>query len=160
MDIDTEHARQDALSFLKHHKTGVLATVAGEYTVHASMVYYVCDDDFNIYFLTLLNSRKLEALSEHPQVAFTVAIPDIPQTLQIEGVAIDISLDAEEVKKKDALFEILNATSPFYSPLVKLDPASIVMVWIKPTWIRWADYAFEQAGNQHIFKEIPISRLM
>jgi len=156
MDTDTTHARQDALAFLKRHKAGVLATVAADYNIHASMVYYTADDDFNIYFLTQLTSRKFEALSEHPQVAFTIAESDIPQTLQIEGMAMDISLDEGEAKKKDALFEILNSHSPFYAPLTKMDPASIVMIWIRPTWVRWGDFAFEEIGNRHVFKEIPI----
>jgi len=155
MDIELDHARQDALAFLKRHKTGVLATVGRDYKIQASMVYYVADDDFNIYFLTLTNSRKFEALNEHPQVAFTVATDDVPQTLQIEGMAADISLDEEEKKKKDALFEILNSNQ-FYAPISKLDPAGLVMIWIRPTWVRWADYAFEEIGNRHIFKEIPI----
>lgn len=158
MDIELDHARQDAVAFLKHNRAGVLATIAGEYNIHASMVYYTADDDFNIYFLTQISSRKFEALSEHPQVAFTIASAEIPQTLQIEGMAMDISLDDEEKKKKDALFEILNTTTLFYAPLAKLDPAELVMVWIRPTWIRWADYAFEEIGNRHIFKEIPISK--
>lgn len=159
MDTNVDDkARLDALAFLKRHKAGVLATVAKEYQVHASMVYYTADDDFNIYFLTLINSRKFEALSQHPQVAFTVATQDVPQTLQIEGMAMDISLDEEAAKKKDALFEILNSNEQFYAPLAKLDPAALVMVWIRPTFVRWADYAFEQAGDRHIFKEIPVGR--
>jgi general stress protein 26 len=157
METD-EHARQDALSFLKQHKAGVLATIAREYNIHASMVYYTADDDFNIYFITQITSRKFEALSEHPQVAFTIASAEVPQTLQIEGMAMDISLDDDEKEKKDKLFEILHTTVPFYAPLAKLDPAELVMVWIRPTWIRWSDYAFEETGNRHIFKEISITK--
>lgn len=156
MDTEQDHARQDALTFLKHNKAGVIATIAREYEIHASMVYYTADDDFNIYFLTQINSRKFAALSAHPQVAFTIATPDVPQTLQIEGMAMDISLDEEESKKKDGLFEILNTRFPFVAPLTKLDPAELVMVWIRPTWVRWADYAFEEIGNRHIFQEIPV----
>ena len=71
-------------------------------------------------------------------------------------MATDISLDDEESKKKDALFAILNSNPQFYAPLTKLDPSELVMVWIRPTWVRWADFAFEQVGNRHIFKEIPV----
>ena len=158
MDNDTDRARADALAFLKKHKVGTLATLAGEYHLHASTVYYTADDDFNIYFLTQIDSRKYKALQEHPQIAFTIAVAEIPQTLQVEGMAMDISLDEEEEKKKDALFAILNSNPQFYAPLTKMDPAELVMVWIRPTWIRWADFAFEQVGNRHLFKEIPIKR--
>jgi general stress protein 26 len=157
MDVEEQHnARKDALAFLTHHKTGVLATVSADGNAHASMVYYTADENFNVYILTLINSRKYQGLSEHPQVAFTVSTPDVPQTLQIEGMAMDISLDEDVAKKKDELFVVLNSNNWFYAPITKLDPAESVIVWIKPTWIRWADYAFEQSGNAHVLKEIPI----
>ena len=158
MNIYLDHARKDALSFLRRHKTGVLATNAHEYQVHASMVYYTADNDFNIYFLTLVNTRKFKALGAHPQVAFTVSNPDVPQTLQIEGVAMDISLEEEVAKKKDELFEVLNSNQWFAGPVTKLDPALSAIIWIRPTWIRWADYAFAESGNEYVFKEIPISK--
>jgi general stress protein 26 len=156
MDTDLDKARADALAFLKRHKAGVLSTTAGEHHVHASTVYYTADDDFNIYLLTLINTRKFEALQAHPQVAFTVSTPDVPQTLQIEGMAMDISFDEEAIKKKDELIKVLNSNPWFYGPITKLDPAESVVVWIRPTWIRWADYAFAEAGSDHVFKEIPI----
>lgn len=157
MDNDSDRARTDALAFLKHHKTGVLATVSATGETHASMVYYTADDNFNVYVLTLVSTRKYQAILAHPQVAFTVATPDVPQTLQIEGEAIDISLDEEASKKKEELFEVLNANPMFYPPVAKLDPAESVIVWIRPTWIRWADFAFEESGTAHVFKEIPIT---
>ena len=156
MDSDMDRARKDALAFLKRHKTGVLATIPGEYQVHASTVYYTADDNFNVYFLTLINARKYKALRAHPQIAFTVFTPDVPQTLQIEGMAMDISLDEEAAEKKDELFGVLNSNPWFYPPISKLDPAESVIVWIRPTWIRWADYAFAKQGTDHVFKEIPV----
>jgi general stress protein 26 len=156
MNEEMDRARKDALAFLKAHKTGVLATSPHEGGVHASMVYYIADDAFNVYFLTLVNSRKFKALKEHPQIAFTVATPDVPQTLQMEGMATDITLDEDASKKKDELFQVLNSNPWFYAPITKLDPSETVIVWIRPTWIRWADYAFEQSGNTHVFKEIPL----
>ena len=158
MDSDLDRARTDALAFLKRHKTGVIATIPGEYGVHASMVYYTADNDFNIYFLTLADTRKFRALSAHPQVAFTVSTPEVPQTLQIEGMAADISMDEEAAKKKDELFEVLNSNPWFYTPLSKLDPTEVVVVWVRPTWVRWADYAFADHDGHRVFKEIPVGK--
>ncbi len=156
MDSNTENARKDALSFLKHHKTGVLATVAPGGGPHASMVFYTVDDNFNIFFLTLIDSRKFVALEANPKVAFTVSTPDVPQTLQMEGVAMDISLDDEAKEKLPLLMEVLNSNNWFYGPISKLDPKDIVVVWIKPTWVRWADYAFQLDGSGHVLQEIPL----
>lgn len=156
--LQTEYARTDALAFLKRNKLGVLATISAEDTPHASMVYYTADDDFNFYFLTLVSTRKYSALCAHPQVAFTIARDDVPQTLQIEGMAMDISLDAEASKKKEEIFEVLNSNPWFYAPVTKLDPATTAVIWVRPTWIRWADYAFADKGTEHVFREIPITK--
>lgn len=156
MEQTTENARKDALSFLTNHKTGVLSTVSGQGHALGSMVYYVADEQFNVYILTLATSRKFGAIEEHPQVAFTVANPDIPQTLQLEGIGMDISLDEEGNQKRQELLEVLSSNPWFYGPPAKLDPAQMVVVWIRPTWVRWADYAFAPAGTEHVLKEIPL----
>ncbi|MFA7310083.1 MAG: pyridoxamine 5'-phosphate oxidase family protein [Candidatus Paceibacterota bacterium] len=156
METEEPRARTDALAFLKRNRTGILATVAKEWTPIASAVHYTADDNFNIYFLTLMSSRKYAALSAHPEVAFTVMREDVPQTLQIEGTAMDISLSAEASAKKDELFEILNKNLFFYPPISKLDPAESAIIWLKPNWIRWADYAFAKPGSDQAFKKIVI----
>ncbi len=149
-------AKTNALEFLKAHKTGVLATVSRDYKPHASLVNYVCDEKFNVYFMTLRTSRKFEALSAHSEVAFTIATEDVPQTLQIEGRAMDISTDDEANLKKDELFELLNSNKKFNAPISKMDTQETAIVWIQPTWIRWADYAHAEDGNENIWKEIDI----
>ncbi len=157
LDMDEERARKDALAFLLRHKTGVLATVTEEGEPHASMVYYTADQDFNVYFLTLVSTRKFRALQMQPRVAFTVSSLEVPQTLQIEGNAMDISLDVEASVKKDELLTMLNANPWFPAPITRLDPAMEVVVWIRPLWVRWADYAFAEKGTDHVFKTISLT---
>src|SRR3989344_1531937 len=155
--MDTERgARTDALAFLKRNTVGVVATAGHDTIPHASAIHYYADDDFNIYFLTLPSSRKYEALCAHPQVAFTILREDAPQTIQIEGMAKDITLDRDMQEKKDKILEILNANPYFFAPITKLDPEKTAVIWIRPTWIRWADYAFAQYGTDRVFKEIPV----
>jgi nitroimidazol reductase NimA-like FMN-containing flavoprotein (pyridoxamine 5'-phosphate oxidase superfamily) len=156
MRSDKEKARQDALAFLKHHRTGVLATISRNYEPHASAVHYTADDKFNVYIVTRTNSRKFDALSAHPQVAFTVAVDHVPQTLQIEGMAANISDTDEARVKKDELFEIHSKNLLFYAPISKMDPHETAIIWIQPRWIRWSDYAFAEDGDEHVFQEIPV----
>lgn len=154
MESERSGARLDAKAFLMRHHTGVLASVSGTGQPHAALINYVTDEEFNVYFLTLISSRKFAAIQAHPQVAFTVSTSGIPQTLQLEGMAMDISLDAEAREKKDSLFAALNANPWFSPPLSKLDPEESAIIWIRPTWVRWADYAFQQEGSAHVFQEI------
>jgi len=157
MDDSGKKSHADALAFLKRHKTGVLATAGHDNVPHASVIHYVADDDFNIYFLTLPSSRKYQALLAHPQVAFTTLREDVPQTIQIEGMAQDISNSAEADEKQAKVLEALNANPFFFAPITKLDPEKPAVIWLKPTWIRWADYAFAQYGTDRVFKEIPVT---
>ncbi len=154
--MDEQSTRKDALAFLKRHTTGVIATAGHDNIPHVSAIHYSADDDFNIYFLTLPSSRKYQALSAHPQVAFTTIRDDVPQTIQIEGMAKDISNALEMQEKKDKVLEALNANPFFFPPISKLDPEKPAVIWLRPTWIRWADYAFAQHGTDHVFKEIPV----
>jgi general stress protein 26 len=156
MHMEDRSARTDALAFLMRHKTGVLATAGHDNLPHGSVVHYDADDDFNVYFLTLPSSRKYQALSAHPQVAFTIFREDVPQTLQIEGMAKDITNALESKEKKDKVMEALNANPFFFPPISKLDPEVPAVIWLRPTWIRWADYAFAQYGTDRVFKEIPV----
>lgn len=157
-DTELSNARADALAFLKRHRTGVLATVGHDTVPHASAVHYTSDDEFNVYILTLMNSRKYAGLTAHPQVAFTILTEDVPQTLQMEGMAQDVSFSEEMRGKKDELFEVLNKNPFFYAPITKLDPDESAIIWIRPTWIRWADYAFAKNGTDRVFKEIMVKQ--
>lgn len=149
-------ARSDALAFLTRNRTAVLATAGHDNLPHASAIHYVADENFNVYFLTLPSSRKYEALSAHPQVALTILREDIPQTIQIEGMAQDISQSSDMQEKKDKIMETLSANPFFFPPISKLDPEKPAVIWIQPKWIRWADYAFAQYGTDRVFKEIDI----
>lgn len=154
----TNDTRAIAHAFLTSHKTGTLATVGSDGRPHASLVVYVFDEDFNIYFMTLRTSRKFAALSMHEDVAFTISSEAVPQTLQIEGKAADISSEYEAGSKKDDIFELLIKNSSFNAPISKMDTAQTAIIRITPAWVRWADYAFSEDGNTEIWKEIDLKK--
>jgi nitroimidazol reductase NimA-like FMN-containing flavoprotein (pyridoxamine 5'-phosphate oxidase superfamily) len=150
--------REEALSFLQEHATGVLATCGTDNQPHASAIFYVADENFNIHFLTLLNSRKYKAMKENPRVAFTAGTMDVPQTIQIEGVAEEILHEREKNEQAAKLIDLLMEHSKrYYAPLIKMDRSEIVLTWIQPKWIRWADYsAMDKTGTENVWTEIPI----
>ncbi|MCE9541068.1 pyridoxamine 5'-phosphate oxidase family protein [Candidatus Kaiserbacteria bacterium] len=154
--MDTATARKSALDFLKSHKTGVLSTASLEGQPHASAVYYMCDDDFNIYFVTLITSRKFAAIKANPKVAFVVGRQDVPQTVQLEGTAEEITYNEEKSQRVADLVEILTSNSAYYPPIAQLDRSEIVVVWVKPLWLRWADYAAFKSGTSEVCTEIPL----
>lgn len=153
----SDSARADALSFLKSHKAGVLATAGADGAPHASAIYYVADDDFNLYFITLFSSRKYEAIRANPAVAFTVGTLDVPQTLQIEGVASELSHEDEKKEHISDLVKVLTSNSQYYAPVTKFDPSEVVMIWIQPKWVRWGDFSSVESGTDKVLTEIPLS---
>ena len=149
--------KADALAFLRGHTAGVLSTCGIDGKPHASAIFYVCDDTFNLHFLTLITSRKYKALKENPHVAFAVGTQDVPQTIQIEGVAEEILTDREQNEQAAKLIEVLMQNSArYYAPLTKMDRAEIVLMWVEPTWVRWADYSVVETGNEHVWTEIDL----
>ena len=156
MEKDMVALRASALDFLKAHDAGVLATVSPDGNPHASIVYYVADDLFNIYFLTKLGSRKYTGILSHPVVAFTIGRQDVPQTLQIEGVAVELTNDDEKRPHVAELMDTLSNNNPLYIPIAKMD-SEVVIMWIQPKWIRWADFSTHGIGNDAMFTEIPVT---
>ena len=155
MDSDQDRARLDALAFIKRHKTGVLSTVSAQGDARSRIVYYVCDEQFHIYFSTLASTRKVADLAGNHRASFVVATEDVPQTIQLEGVVSEIT-DEQKIERELApLVEVLMSNTTFHLPTLKLDQGEIKLMEFTPTWIRWADYAFAEKGTEHVFIEIP-----
>ncbi len=151
---DQQEARRAALAFLKAHTAGVIATVASDGKPHASAVYYVSDDNFSIYFLTLRTSRKYAAIQANPWSAFVVGTQDVPQTLQIEGPAVELKTDEEKQAHITDLVKVLTSNSTYYAPITKLSPAETVIMWLEAKWVRWGDYASPLQGTENVLTEI------
>jgi nitroimidazol reductase NimA-like FMN-containing flavoprotein (pyridoxamine 5'-phosphate oxidase superfamily) len=154
--MDMVQKKADALAFLKANITGVLATASRGHKPHASVVYYTCDDSFSVYFATRFGSRKHQAMREHPDVAFVVGIEETPQTIQIEGVAEEIVDADEKLRILPGLIRALTSNENYFAPITKLDQSEIVVMWIKPNWVRWGDYAVASDGTDNVLFEIPL----
>src|SRR3989344_3854638 len=152
--MDARQSRSDALTFLKAHSAGVLSTVSEGGKAHGSAIYYVADDSFNIYFITLKTSRKFANLSENPSVALTVGTQDVPQTLHLEGVAAMLQHEEEIGAHAAELMKDLTSNSRDYAPLTKLGDADTAIIWIQPKWIRWGDFASLGSGTEGVLTEI------
>ena len=156
MERDISTVRAEALDFLKTHNAGVVATVSKEWNPHASAVYYVADDDFNVYFITKIDSRKYAAIQAHPQAAFTVGTLEAPRTLQIEGAASELRSDEDRAAHIGDIMDMLEKVNPAFLPLVKMD-SEVVMMWLQPKWIRWGDFSALGVGNTNVFADIPLT---
>jgi len=154
--MDIGIARKAALEFLKAHTAGVVATVSREGVPHASAVYYISDDTFSLYFITLRSSRKYAAIQANPRVAFVVVDTATPRTLQVEGMAAELRDEESVNAHMPGLLAALTSNSRYYAPITKLDFAATAVVWVQAKWVRWGDYASIESGTAHVLTEIPL----
>lgn len=156
MNSDLEEKRDSALSFLVNHDTGVLATVSSTGAPHARLVYYTCDDSFNIYFLTLRNTRKVSDIASNPKGSFVVSEDEIPRTIQVEGTITDLTDSAVNDPLVSDFVQRLMSHTKYGIPLTHFDGSELVFYKLTPTWVRWGDFTFGQ-GTNAVFTELDLS---
>lgn len=147
--------KEQALSFLASKKTGVLSTLSPIQEPRARLVYYSSDDDFNIYFLTLKDTRKVADLAAYPKAAFTIFDEDVPQTLQLEGDAADITNTPTSDEVIEKLFANLQMNAKYYAPLARFDRSDVVLYRFTPTWLRFGDFT-EGHTTKEVLSEIDL----
>ncbi|KXK27235.1 MAG: Pyridoxamine 5'-phosphate oxidase [candidate division WS6 bacterium OLB20] len=86
-----ENGKQLAAEYLRSNKIGVLCTVTPQSTPHATLVYYLYEDEFMMYFVTKEQTAKARNIEANPNVAIVVGIIDEPVTAQCYGKAQRIS---------------------------------------------------------------------
>ena len=117
--------KAEAQAFLKANKAGVLSTISKEGNPHARLVYFTCDEELNIYFITMLNTRKAGDMSAHPQVAFTVSTVTEPKTLQLEGLAEDVTDGPVDDATVTDIFKNLQSNEQYFAPLARMDRGDV-----------------------------------
>lgn len=128
-------------NLLERMKTGVVSTVNKEGNPESSLVYYVIDESFNIYFTTYSNSRKYANISMHKMVAFNVSDAVDPQTVQMEGIAEEMKISGgHEILEK--LNNVLSSNTAYFPPIAHIEKDKTVVIKIAPTMIRLGNFSF------------------
>ncbi len=153
METDTHTKRTEALAFLKGHTTGVLSTVSTDGSPRSRLVYYTTDDAFNVYFITLANTRKAEDLKANGKASFVIFDTDAPRTLQLEGSAVDLSETATNDPLLVQFVEMLMSHTKYGIPMERFDTAKMIFYKVTPEWIRWGDFTMGE-GSDVVFTEV------
>ena len=149
---DTTHGK--ALDFLGQENIGVLATLSPEGSPRARFVYYTFDEQFNIYFLTYKNTRKVTDLEKHSSAAFTVANELVPESIQIEGTVSDVTDEPTSNETIHKLFERLKSNKEFGAPLTHFDTSTFRFYKLTPSWIRFGDFTTSATRTEDALEEI------
>ena len=130
--------RQDLVSFIRRHRWGVvssLATAGGG--PQSAVVGIAVDDQLELCFDTLGDTRKAQNLRRDPRVSVVIGWDD-EQTVQYEGTA-DEPAGAELAALRAHYF------ARFPDGPSRLSWPGITYFRIRPTWIRFSD--FRAAGG-------------
>ncbi|TSC69973.1 MAG: hypothetical protein CEO12_635 [Parcubacteria group bacterium Gr01-1014_46] len=133
--------KTEALEFMMSQKGGVVSTLSGDQP-ESAFVFYDADENFSIYFPTVITSRKHQNIKINNKVSFTISSVKPPRTIQMNGIA-------EEVTDKDVTENALGnyidiATDEMRNkaPITKLNwKDGVVLYRVKPTWLKWSDYS-------------------
>lgn len=125
----------ELLSFMRGHRLAVQATVSAAGSAQAAVVGIVVTDDFEVFFDTVEEARKVENLRRDPRIAFVIGgmAPGDERTVQYEGV-VDEPGGAELTRLKEVYFEA------FPEGRDRQGWPGITYVRASPTWIRCSDF--------------------
>jgi|SRR3989344_1283253 len=127
--------KDHAVKFLKSHTTMVLASISHDVEPQAATVYFVSDDNLNIYFLTAQNSKKADNLRTNGKVAFVIGWGPEVVTIQGGGIAKELP-----VKEAEVFYDLIKKTaisSVYQWPLLKLAQEGYCAFKITPSWMMY-----------------------
>ncbi|MDO8530262.1 MAG: pyridoxamine 5'-phosphate oxidase family protein [bacterium] len=134
MDIQKE-AKYQAAKFLKSNHIMVLASISENLEPEAATVYYVSDDDFNLFFMTSAKSRKAENLKINGKVAFVIGRG--PEIITIQGGGVAKELPAREAETFYELIKTTALSNATQWPILKLAEEGYCTFKIEPSWMTY-----------------------
>ena len=125
----------ELLSFMRAHRLAVQASVSPKGDAQAAVVGIVVTDDFEVFFDTAEETRKVANLRRNPRIAFVIGgtTSGDERSVQYEGVA-DEPVGSELQRLMDAYFEA------FPDGRERQNWLGITYIRARPTWIRYSDF--------------------
>jgi len=155
MPVKIFEDKNQITKFIHQHPVGVVATADSSGTVHAATVYFVADDQLNIYFVTKEQTQKAKNLQQNPSVALALYDAENQTTLQVQGTASILKNIGEFMGIYNQILDASTQTSSSErSPVSKLNAGDYLMYCIKPRSLRLAEYTNPDHGDFDIFREV------
>ncbi len=136
------------LNFFKENPLGVLSTVDIDNLPDAAPIYYVIDEDFTIYFICPVETKKFINITNKNNITLTITQQETNQTIQVKGTTtVDRSLLPDILER---ISVVLNSKNKFITtlPLLKHKDQKKTVVIIKPKTIRYRNYQEEKLDEE------------
>lgn len=148
VDLETKNK---FFEFVKSKQTAVIATISNTGKPSAATIYFLMDEDLNLYFMTKKFARKFENLQFDHEIALVIGIDNEPVTVQIEGGASQI-IEEKEFEQRLRQLQEKFFRNEYVAPLFQLasDKNELIIYKITPKWIRWLDLRGEKKDGEFI----------
>jgi len=111
---------QEALEYLNSQRLMSIATFDNEPWI--ASVYFVIDDDLNLYFISSPKTKHAQAIKSNPKVAVSIAASS--QLITDKKVGVQITGTASEVGRIESIqwfFKMFNKLNPGLSEILNFD---------------------------------------
>lgn len=133
---------------------GILSTVTEDNKPWGSAIYFVVDEDFNIFFITRKGTFKYQNLEKNPFAALTVADDASQTTVQLAG-------KISKVPSKDYMdivFTKLVAIRPkgddnWAPPIERVQKGDYMPLCLTPNKLQYANFAQPTKNYDHNYIE-------
>ncbi len=134
-------AKQKVKEFLAEHPAGVLSTVGKDSSPYSTTIYFVADNELNIYFLSKSETKKIENIKVNNRVMLVGFEAKTQTNVQISGTAQELKDGSDSQNIFQQILEITRKTSGAEVPPVsKLFAGPYVIYKIKPKQINYSVY--------------------
>ncbi len=148
-----EQINASALKFLKSQNAMVLASISNNLDPEAATVYFVCDEKFNVYFMTSKISKKVENLRNNGKVAFVIGWG--PKVITVQGGGLAKELVKREAETFHDLIQKTALESANQWPILKLATEGYATFKITPSWMSYLNMEKESdVYNSEFYKII------
>ncbi len=148
MSVTIKQSQQEAHTFLKNHKVGVLATVDPNGEPHAAAIYYFVDAGFTISFITKTHTKKADNLLHNNHAVLVVYEPTSQTTVQITGTVDTVT---ELLEVNDIFRQVLNASldtsKTSMPPIAKINEGDYIGFRLTPKQVRMAAFRHAESGD-------------
>lgn len=143
------------LRFLREHTLATLATVAHDGMPHAASLYYVVDDDMNLYCVTREETQKYQNIKQQPAVSMVITDEETAETVQLIGHAKKVTDEHAISDVLSRLWKITLDKQHWPAPVVKLSKGGLYVIKITPSELKFGDFKpIHLEGGRDYFDKI------
>lgn len=132
-------SKEAVREFLKNQHLAVVSTADLDTNLEASLVYFIADECFNIFFLSKTETTKVKNINKNPKVAIVIGLENKPKSIKASGTAEVVNGSSEYADIKKRLINRITERSNYWPPLNNLDKGSLTLVKITPTSMSYYD---------------------